>query len=109
MTQELHPVTSKILDKASSVIKTYYRDWDEDKVRNLVFKAVREEEIKIQKLLYHFCELPIDQRRKVWLGIFKHLVDFVPDKKIYKKIFKDCRKNMEACMTESCEPEGKAK
>ncbi|MBD3188962.1 hypothetical protein GF325_19200 [Candidatus Bathyarchaeota archaeon] len=103
MTFTLHPVTSKIVSTVSKVITQYYSSWDESKAKHYVLKAIREQELKHHQLLIHFCKLSVKERKELWMSIFKELTDFLPDKRLQRKVFKRCKENMEECMVGACE------
>ncbi|MHA1791377.1 MAG: hypothetical protein ACTSVI_01955 [Promethearchaeota archaeon] len=97
----IHPITGKIIDETSEILRQYCHSWDDDDIKDCILKAVREEEIKSNNFLIHFCNLSAQKRKNLWTSIFKHVIRDIPEKKLQKKIFRKCKNLMESCI--SCE------
>jgi hypothetical protein len=94
---KLDPVTDKILHCAFNAIHQNNGMLSEEDIRDLVLKAVRDEEIKNHKFLVEFCTLPDETRKKFWVDILKKATADLPEVKNKKKFLKEFKNKMEGC------------
>lgn len=91
------------MNHAIAIVSKHRGSPDDEETRQLVLNAIREEEIQMRRLLFQFCELPMEERRAIWTRIFTRVVSSVEDKKVQKKLMKECKDVLDTVLMDACD------